>query len=238
MKIFSGLLIKCVVQLELIQTIDNIVFYPATSRKEDQENLAQAQADMFNGKAEVNSRCGEDQQKEEQGMYCALSTKHLLRLVECLLKSHRFAKKFNSNHEQRNLLWKAGFRGNVKPNLLKQETQSMACALRILFKMYTDEIHRDDWAKVEAQLVEVAKEALEYFLELTSDAHRDPWTPILLLLLTRILKMPDDRFAVHASSCYPSLCEIMSFDLKPELRSVLRRFFLRIGPVFKITSPQ
>lgn len=28
----------------------------------------------------------------------------------------------------------------------------------------------------------------------------------------------------------------MSFDVKPELRSVLRRLFLRIGPVFNITK--
>ncbi len=42
-KMFQSLLIKCVVQLELIQTIDNIVFFPATSKKEDQENLAAAQ---------------------------------------------------------------------------------------------------------------------------------------------------------------------------------------------------
>jgi hypothetical protein len=42
-RIFSALQIKCVVQLELIQTIDNIVFFPATSRKEDAENLALAQ---------------------------------------------------------------------------------------------------------------------------------------------------------------------------------------------------
>lgn len=54
-KIFAALLIKCVVQLELIQTIDNIVFYPATSKKEDQENLAAAQADMLNSKFEVGS---------------------------------------------------------------------------------------------------------------------------------------------------------------------------------------
>ncbi|KOX73316.1 Brefeldin A-inhibited guanine nucleotide-exchange protein 2 [Melipona quadrifasciata] len=201
--IFSALLIKCVVQLELIQTIDNIVFYPATSRKEDQENLALAQADMFNGKSsELGVRAGADQQKEEQGMYYALTTTHLLQLVECLLKSHRFAKSFNSNHEQRNVLWKAGFRGNVKPNLLKQETQSLACALRILFKMYSDEAHRADWSKVE----------------------------------TRLVEMSDNWFAVHASSCYPLLCEVMCFDLKPELRSVLRRFFLRIGPVFRITQ--
>lgn len=31
------------VQLELIQTIDNIVFYPATSKKEDAEHMAAAQ---------------------------------------------------------------------------------------------------------------------------------------------------------------------------------------------------
>ncbi|XP_014477211.1 PREDICTED: brefeldin A-inhibited guanine nucleotide-exchange protein 2 [Dinoponera quadriceps] len=235
-KLFSALLIKCVVQLELIQTIDNIVFYPATSRKEDQENLALAQADMLNGKTSELVKAGTDQQKEEQGMYCALTTSHLLQLVDCLLRSHRFAKSFNSDHEQRNVLWKAGFRDNVKPNLLKQETQSLACALRILFKMYSDEVHRVDWPKVEARLVEVACEALEYFLAIANEAHRDAWTPILLLLLTRILKMSDHRFAVHASTCYPSLCEVMCFDLKPELRSVLRRFFLRIGPVFRITQ--
>jgi hypothetical protein len=46
-RLFAGLLIKCVVQLELIQTIDNIVFFPATSRKEDQENLALAQVTIL-----------------------------------------------------------------------------------------------------------------------------------------------------------------------------------------------
>lgn len=42
-KLFTVLSIKKIVQLELIQTIDNIIFYPATSKKEDQENLALAQ---------------------------------------------------------------------------------------------------------------------------------------------------------------------------------------------------
>ena len=46
----------------------------------------------------------------------------------------RFAKSFNSNGEQRNLLWKSGFIGNAKPNLLKQETQSLSCCLRIMFR--------------------------------------------------------------------------------------------------------
>jgi len=46
-ELFSSLLIKCVVQLELIQTIDNILFFPATSKKEDAENQAAAQVCTF-----------------------------------------------------------------------------------------------------------------------------------------------------------------------------------------------
>ena len=41
------MLIKCVVQLELIETIDNIVFFPATSRREDAETLAAAQVSLL-----------------------------------------------------------------------------------------------------------------------------------------------------------------------------------------------
>ena len=41
-------------------------------------------------------------------MYHYLSSEQLFKLLDCLLESHRFAKAFNSNHEQRTLLWKAG----------------------------------------------------------------------------------------------------------------------------------
>lgn len=46
-KLFQTMLIKCVVQLELIQTIDNIVFYPTTSKKEDANYIAAAQVTLF-----------------------------------------------------------------------------------------------------------------------------------------------------------------------------------------------
>ena len=49
-----------------------------------------------------------DAQQEDQGMYQFLSSSQLLMYTDCLLESHRFAKQFNSNHEQRNILWKAG----------------------------------------------------------------------------------------------------------------------------------
>jgi len=279
--LFASLLIKCVVQLELIQTIDNIIFYPATSKKEDAETLAMATADI-NQSGSISLLSSGDHgecQREEQGMYSFLSTTHLIKFVDCLVDSHRFAKNFNRNHEQRTVLWKAGFKGNlhcllssrsgsnrfpsiegsVKPNLLKQETQSLACVLRILFKMYGDDNRRDDWPEVEKRLISVCKEALEYFLSLQSEPHRDAWTSLLLLVMTRLLKMPDHRvsrrrrkcsviaqsecfflcvfqFATHTSSYYSLLCDMMCCEMKPELRSVLRRLFVRIGPVFKIIS--
>ncbi|XP_035906929.1 brefeldin A-inhibited guanine nucleotide-exchange protein 2 isoform X1 [Anopheles stephensi] len=238
--LFSNLLIKCVVQLELIQTIDNIVFFPATSRKEDAETLAQATAELSavnqHAASYPSSLSGEECQREEQGMYSYLNTPHLLQLVDCLLQSHRFAKQFNSNNDQRTVLWKAGFKGSLKPNLLKQETQSLACVLRILFKMYSDENRRRDWQDIEQQLIGVCTEALDYFLSLPSEPHRDAWTSLLLLVMTRLLKMSDARFAAHIGSYYVFLCDLTCVDLKPELRTVLRRVFLRISPVFGISS--
>lgn len=129
-------------------------------------------------------------------MYSLLSTVHLIKFVECLIDSHRFAKKFNQNQEQRSVLWKAGFKGSQKPNLLKQETQSLACVLRIFFKMYSDENRRDDWAEIELRLINVCKEALEYFLSIHSEPHRDSWTSLLLLVMTRLLKMNDRRVSL------------------------------------------
>ncbi|XP_035475763.1 brefeldin A-inhibited guanine nucleotide-exchange protein 1 isoform X1 [Scophthalmus maximus] len=228
-RLFSALLIKCVVQLELIQTIDNIVFFPATSRKEDAENFAAAQRDAVHA-ADVPVGT------QDQGMYRYLTSEQLFKLLDCLLESHHFAKAFNSNNEQRTLLWKAGFKGKSKPNLLKQETSSLACGLRILFRMYTDESRQDAWAEVQRRLLNVCSEAVVYFLALTSESHREAWTNLLLLFLTKVLKISDERFKAHASRYYPLLCEIMQFDLIPELRAVLRKFYLRIGLVFNIAQ--
>uniref|UniRef100_A0A672ZSF5 ADP-ribosylation factor guanine nucleotide-exchange factor 1 (brefeldin A-inhibited) n=1 Tax=Sphaeramia orbicularis TaxID=375764 RepID=A0A672ZSF5_9TELE len=213
-RLFSALLIKCVVQLELIQTIDNI-------------NFAAAQRDAL---------YAEDVpiETQDQGMYRYLTSEQLFKLLDCLLESHRFAKAFNSNNEQRTLLWKAGFKGKSKPNLLKQETSSLACGLRILFRMYTDKSRQDAWDEVQRRLLNVCSEAVAYFLALTSESHREAWTNLLLLFLTKVLKISDERFKAHASRYYPLLCEIMQFDLIPELRAVLRKFYLRIGLVFHI----
>ncbi|NWU58347.1 BIG1 protein, partial [Dromas ardeola] len=153
-KLFAALLIKCVVQLELIQTIDNIVFFPATSKKEDAENLAAAQKEKW-GTVRKNVRSSE---KSKWTLGISL-----------------------------------GFKGKSKPNLLKQETSSLACGLRILFRMYMDESRTSAWEEVQQRLLNVCSEALSYFLTLTSESHREAWTNLLLLFLTKVLKISDER---------------------------------------------
>lgn len=56
------------------------------------------------------------------------------------------------------------------------------------------------------------------------------------LSLSQFLSPSHLQFKAHASRYYPLLCEIMQFDLIPELRAVLRKFYLRIGLVFRIAQ--
>lgn len=44
----------------------------------------------------------------DQGTYGYMTSAQLLLLLDCLIQAHNFAKSFNMNHEQRNLLWKTG----------------------------------------------------------------------------------------------------------------------------------
>lgn len=220
---FNSILIKCVVQLELIQTIDNIIFSPATSKKEDADNMAAAQSS--------------EAETLDVGMFGLLNAEQLFTFSKCLHESHTFARNFNCDFEQRTVLWKAGFtKGRSRPNLLKQETTSLACLIRILFRMYSETHRSDAWNGVEDRLKSVTNEAFHYFSTLESQSHRDAWTSVLVLILTKMLKLDNERFQRHVPSFYSSLCDLLTFELKPELRSVIRKIFLRIGPVYGIVD--
>lgn len=39
----------------------------------------------------------------------------------------------------------------------------------------------------------MCSEAVAYFLALTSESHREAWTNLLLLFLTKVLKISDER---------------------------------------------
>ncbi|CAF4312114.1 unnamed protein product, partial [Rotaria sp. Silwood2] len=236
--LFQILTIKCVVQLELIQTIDDIVFYPSTSKKEDLHNIAiaQALANASSGQQNLAYFTHLDDTRDDHGMYNNMHFDQLLLLIDCLIESHMFARAFNSNHEQRNLLWKAGYRGKAKPNLLTQETHSIACAFRILFRLYTDPKRNDSMDVLKRRILKLAHTSLEYYVTLQSESHRDAWTSVLILIFTKFLKLNEDRFKYFSGDIYSIVAEIVVFDLKPELRYILREFLLRVGRVFNVNS--
>ncbi|CAF1374888.1 unnamed protein product [Adineta ricciae] len=247
-RVFHIITIKCIVQLELIQAIDNIIFYPSTSKKEDSQHIAIAhKLTWFQTKALANSTSGQhnlthlfppDELPNDQGMYNHISLDQLLLLVDCLIESHTFARTFNSNHEQRNLLWKAGYRGEAKPNLLSQETRSIACAFRILFRLYSDTKRNDSTDTIKRRILKLARDGLEYYVGLTSESHRGAWSSVLILIYTKLLKLQEERFKDFASEIYPFAAETVVFDLKPELRFILREFLLRVGRVFNVNNTQ
>jgi brefeldin A-inhibited guanine nucleotide-exchange protein len=45
---------------------------------------------------------------DDYGMYVHLNSEQLFKLIDCLEETYQFSRQFNCNHEQRNLLWKAG----------------------------------------------------------------------------------------------------------------------------------
>ncbi|XP_046857766.1 brefeldin A-inhibited guanine nucleotide-exchange protein 1-like [Xenia sp. Carnegie-2017] len=181
---FNSLIIKCVVQLELILMIDNVLFFPSTSKREDEDTMAELQG--------LNTPRRTAKRKHD-GMFPHLTSNQLFLFCEVLENSYKFAKSFNCNNELRTALWKAGFKGQSKPNLLKQETSSLACLLRILFRMYDDVARKESWEGVEEKVLRICDEALRQLIELQSVGQRDAWTSLLLLMFTRILRLNDER---------------------------------------------
>lgn len=86
-----------------------------------------------------------------------------------------------------------GFRGRTRPNLLRQETTSVMCAIRILYHLLSDESRQSDYEVIESLLLGVINGGLEYYLLLSSEIHREAWTPVLLLILTRMLQLRPDQ---------------------------------------------
>ncbi len=91
-----------------------------------------------------------------------------------------------------------GFKGNAKPTLLRQETQSLACALRMLFRMSADgRFDAETRAVVSSRLIELCFAAVNDYLNLPFESYRGAWTPIILLVFSRILQLSDDEVSAE-----------------------------------------
>eukprot|EP01137_Pigoraptor_chileana_P033942 Opistho-2@25725 len=220
---FHSIIIKCVVQLELIQAVQHMV-------------LGAPDAEGVEGETPGVPAASNALLPSREGMYGLLSDGHVLLFLDCLRDAHDFARAFNANLELRTSLWKAGFMKQM-PNLLKQETTSLVCAFRILFRVYDDDRRKGMWSEVERRIFEVSDKVFSYFSTLQSDKQREIWTPLLTLLLKETLKLPEDRFSRHIGAIYAYLCDILVFELRPEVRAALRDVFKRVGSQYNVVGP-
>jgi hypothetical protein len=82
----------------------------------------------------------------------------------------------------------------------------------------------------------ICNQALEYYSIPQSENHRETWDNIILLLITKILKLETSCFKIFSAELYNQICDILIFNLKPELRNILREYLLRLGQTHKISN--
>lgn len=231
---FEAIIIKCVVQLELIQTVEWILLSSTNP------NAGHRASQAIEDEKKVESRESREEKRADAlgmpidkagEMFECLSATRLTQLLDCLMTSHEFAKDFNADKPLRMALWKAGFmRNRSKPNLLKQETTSLGCALRIMFRMYTSEAHAESVEKTEAQILEVCKGTLQRFVLSIPAEARHVWAPYISLILREVLSLDNVKFEKFAAILYDQCTEMMvlAFDQKlGQLVFYLAQFFAK-----------
>lgn len=70
---------------------------------------------------------------------------------------------------------------------------SIMCAIRILYHLLSDENRSADYNAIQSRLLKLVNGGLEYFLLLSSEIHREAWTAVLLLILTRMLQLDPEQ---------------------------------------------
>lgn len=192
-RLFASIIIKCVVQLELIKTVEWIVL---SSTQPEHRNVT-SQVDTSDSAAPVESAREKRGQAEVAAlaisvdkageMFECLTADRLTLLLDCLLSSHKFAQDFNANKAVRVTLWKAGFMKNrSKPNLLKQATSSLGCALRIMFRIYEAPERSGMAGNIDTRISDVCATTLQHYVDIARDA-REIWSPLISLIFREFL---------------------------------------------------
>jgi hypothetical protein len=183
--LLSSSITQCIIQLEAVCALNNMLFGRNAFKIEGpvkKVNSPNLNGDDLNGVS------------EDMHMFKYMSSAHLMRSVECLIRSHELARQFNTNSTQRTLLWKAAFKGKCKPNLFKQETNSLHCALNILFRLFAQVGTEGEAKEYRDRIVRLVNRAVDYYLEIHAEHHRNAWFSVIQLILNRTNELPDHRF--------------------------------------------
>ncbi|KAJ3328889.1 guanine nucleotide exchange protein for ADP-robosylation factor [Blyttiomyces sp. JEL0837] len=220
-KDFQGIIVKCVLHLLVIQTLQEVLATVGT-------------AELANAASPLQLVKG-----PSDAVYRSLSSDHLFVLIDCLERSYRFARAFNNDIELRVALYRIGFMKQL-PNLLKQETSSVTTYIAILIKMYTDENPERvrTRSEVERRLIPLSQDILYNYNNIDPDVKRKnvaAWRPVVVAILTALSDLDDERFRVHVPSFYEEAVNLLLHqDLAIEIRFALHSLLARTGSAFGI----
>lgn len=166
-------------------------------------------------------------------VYNEIPSDELLRLMSLLKKSFTFARKFNGDKELRMRLWREGFM-KQPPNLLKQESNSAATYVSILFRMYHDERRerRESREDVEKALIPLCFDIIRGFVLLDDETQQRNiahWRPVVVDVLEGYSNFPTEDFDRHINTFYPLAVEILSRDMSSDVRLALQNLLRRVG---------
>lgn len=124
-------LLRCHVQLQLVESIGTMLFGPDTYKVESP-----------NPKEKLNGINGVNGTSEEQppGCYSSIPSPVLLKIVHVMWSAHKSIRLFRTDEFQRNVLFKATMKCKdvkSKPNANKLETLSVHTTLNILHRLYS-----------------------------------------------------------------------------------------------------
>ena len=57
-------------------------------------------------------------------------------------------------------------------------------------------------------------QVIRYFLSLSSEAHSDAWSPVLLLLFTQLERLEAERLRQFSRPLYPLLCQLWCTEVR------------------------
>ncbi|KAK0536528.1 guanine nucleotide exchange protein for ADP-robosylation factor [Tilletia horrida] len=207
---FKQIIVKCVLQLLLIETTQELLNGPAASnsanttprtghhRPSDASSTAAGIAQART--PDALSHVLPPQESPASAFYSLIPPTQLLRLTHVLEASYAFSRAFNADKELRLALWKVGFMKQL-PNLLKQESSSAATLVRVLVRMHADprEGHRGLRKEVRRRLVPLGREVVKGYLPLDPDTQArniGAWTPVVADIFRGLCTFQDDEMEV------------------------------------------
>ncbi|CAI2293890.1 unnamed protein product [Caenorhabditis sp. 36 PRJEB53466] len=194
--LFTEQIVFCVVQSELVEAVSRIVL------GDHREATRSLQAD---------------------GLFAEMHPLLLMSICDALAESHKLAKQFNDNNGQRTLLWKAGLRGSSKPNLIKQETQSLSAMLAIILRLLYDPRAQEKQIadEIAIRVLEVVSLALNGYGEAESDTRRTAYGPVICELLRECIKLPTELLPALGQEFSLKLCDLVESAEGQQMRRLL-----------------